>query len=319
MMLKSIIKFARVRIIASCWSLVLLGNAYAGAISPKITLAFVLIVAFIIHANSINDYADRDIDKINLKGAHDRPLLTKDITDLQFWTIHFSSGLVALGLSYMYGLTGIVLTLILLFIDYAYSLKPFRITDRTFLSPLLLAFVYTYYSFSIGFWSVSHRLDYPWLLTFGLSLAFVARILLKDFRDTRGDEKHGKITFLLHFGPRITALTSGLFLIMAMIAVSAAFHFANGVVLVQTLTSTVAVICLRELANLTNVIKQQELVAVLARVANFAMIAILAYLLCRNQPTLSGSTTQLITILVGAVLLVFGWLQGRINLRFTDV
>src|SRR5258706_7861999 len=87
-MLKSIIKFARIRIIATCFALVFLGSAAAGGITAKTILAFILIVTFTVHANSINDYADKDIDAINLKEAHDRPLVTKDISSQQFWIIH---------------------------------------------------------------------------------------------------------------------------------------------------------------------------------------------------------------------------------------
>ncbi|HTE57968.1 MAG TPA: UbiA family prenyltransferase [Verrucomicrobiae bacterium] len=312
--LSSIVKFARVRIIATCLALVFLGSAAADDLTWKTLLAFVLIVAFTIHANSINDYADRDIDAINLKDATDRPLVSKDITSAQFWGIHFGSAL-ALGLAAFYGWRAVFLTLAILFIDYIYSLKPLRVTDRTFAAPLLLAGAYTYYSFSLGFWSVESAQPYPWLLTAGLALGFVARLLLKDFRDVRGDKRHGKITFLLRFGPRITTAVSGLFWIVAMAAVVAATSFASGVLVPLALGSVMVCAWLYELAGVRNVDDQQKLVVVIARAANVAIITLLAYLLCWQRTDLSALELQAIPLATGVALLGFNWLQNRKELH----
>lgn len=318
-MLKSIIKFARVRIIATCFALVFLGSAAAGSITLKTILAFILIVAFTIHANSINDYSDRDIDKINLKDAHDRPLVTKDITNAQFWAIHFASGFVMLGLSIFYGLGGIILTLAVIFIDYIYSLKPLRITDRTFASPVLLAIAYTYYSFSLGFWSVHTNTTYPWLLTIGLCFGFVARLLLKDFRDVKGDKQHGKITFLLRFGSKLTSFVSGVFWIAAMLVVFAATSFPIGIIVPLSLGSIMVCKWLFLLSKERSITHQQELVAIIAKAANIAIITILAYLLCRQNTGLSATQKEVIPLVVGLVLLTFNWFQNLNYGKLIDV
>jgi len=317
-MLKSIVKFARVRIIATCFALVFLGSAAAGSVTPKTILAFILIVAFTVHANSINDYSDRDIDEINLKDAHDRPLVTKDITNTQFWAIHFTSGFLALGLSIFYGLGGVVLTLAVLFIDYIYSLKPLRITDRTFASPLLLAAAYTYYSFSLGFWSVHTSTTYPWLLTIGLCFGFIARLLLKDFRDVKGDKKHGKITFLLRFGSKVTTSVSGVFWIAAMLIVVAATSFPFGIIIPLLIGSVMVCKWLLLLSRARSITEQQELVAIIAKAANFAIITILAYLLCHQHVGLSATEKEVIPLAVGLVLLAFNWLQNLDYVKVTN-
>lgn len=309
-MLRSIIKFARIRIIATCFALVFLGSAASGAITSKTLLAFILIIAFTIHANSINDYADRDIDKINLKDATDRPLVTKDITSAQFWLIHFASGAVMLLLSIFYGWGGVFITLGILFVDYIYSLKPLRITDRTFASPVLLAIAYTYYSFSLGFWSTNVDRGYPWLLTIGLCLGFVARLLLKDFRDTKGDKQHGKITFLLRFGAGTTTLVSGLFWILAMITVAAATSFTYGLVLPLALGTVMVYVWLQKLAAARDQHEQGILVAVIARAANIAIITILSFLLCQQRTDLSAMEAQIIPLLTGTVLFTINWFHS---------
>jgi 4-hydroxybenzoate polyprenyltransferase len=310
-MLRSTLKFARVRIIASCFALVFLGSAAAGDITAKTWLALVLVVAFIIHANSINDYADRDIDAINLKGASDRPLVSGDITPARFWVLHGSSGGVVLALSFLYGWGAVWLTVVTLCIDYVYSLKPLRVTDRTFAAPLVLAGAYTYYSFSFGFWAVPDVAGYPWLLAHGLVLGFVARLLLKDFRDVKGDKRHGKITFLLRFGPKVTCLTSGLFWLAAMMAVAAATSFIWGVWVPLALGSSMVCLWLWQLATTKNVNTQLELVVVIARAANAALITLLAYLLCSQRSDLSATEIQAIPLIVGLMLLGSNWVRGR--------
>lgn len=319
MILKSIIKFARIRIIATCFALVFLGSAAAGGITAKTLLAFILIMAFIIHANSINDYADKDIDAINLKEAHDRPLVTKDISNTQFWIIHFSSGLLALVLSVLYGFWGVALVLAALFIDYIYSLKPLRVTDRSFASPLLLAATYTYFSFSLGWLSTGTDKSYPWLLTIGLSLGFVARLLLKDFRDIKGDKKHGKITFLLRYGAKVTTAASGAFWILAMLLAVVATSFAIGLLIPLALGSILVSIWLHRLSQAPTPHEQQELVAVIAKAANFAIIAILAYLLCYQRVGLSAAEMQVIPLATGTVLLAFTWLESIHYRKIVDV
>lgn len=302
-MLRSVIKFARVRIIASCYALVFLGAAAGGQITWRTGLAFVLVVAFVVHANSINDYTDRDIDAINLGTATDRPLVSRDVSLAGFWGIHFASAGLMLGLSTVYGWRGVWLTVVILVIDYIYSLRPLRLTDRTFAAPLVLAAAYTYLSFSVGFWSASSRVGYPWLLSIGLALGFVARLLLKDFRDVKGDKRHGKTTFLLRFGPRATCLVSGIFWLVAMVVVGASTSFAYGVCVPLGLGSVIVCWWLQNLSKTRSVARQLVWVAAIAQIANAALVVLLAYLLCDTRPDLSSAEAQLLPLSVGLVLL----------------
>jgi len=312
-MLRSIIKFARIRIIATCFALVFVGAAAGGGLDIKIVAGLLMMIAFTVHANSINDYADREIDAINLQGAGDRPLVSGDISNRQFWLIHAVSVAATLALSAFFGWRGIGLSAIVLLIDYAYSIRPLRITDRTFLSPVLLAITYTYYSFTVGFWAVPNPPAYPWLLTAGLCLGFMARLLLKDFRDVKGDQQHGKLTFLLRFGPRVTTVVSGLLWILSMLLVAAATSYAYGVVLSLIVGALLVWCWLYKLARSPRIHEQEQIVAVIARVGNGAILVILAHLLCVQQTGLSTSEVQLIPLAIGIVVILGKGLYVRPN------
>lgn len=306
-MLKSMIKFARLRIVATCYALVFVGSAAAGSITSKTLLAVFLIAAVTVHANSINDYADRDIDRVNLKDASDRPLVAKDISNMQFWVIHAISGLVALAASFFYGTNAVIITLVLLTVDYIYSLKPFQISFRPVASPLLLAAAYVYYSFSIGYWSTDAMSSYPWLLTLGLYLGFIARLLLKDFRDVKGDKRHGKVTFLLRYGAKATCVASGIIWFLAMLVVAQATSLALGIVIPLVFAIVAVSAMLTSLSKSSTISEQQNMVAFIAKAANFAVITILAFLLCQNQAAISTTEVQFIPAFIGTTLLALNW------------
>jgi 4-hydroxybenzoate polyprenyltransferase len=307
-MIKSIIKFARLRIVATCYALVFLGSTAAGGMNIKTILALIPLLAITIHANSINDYADQDIDKINFKNASDRPLVTRDITLKEFWIIHYFSGVIALLLSFFYGKPVVLLTLVVLAANYLYSLKPARLAYRPVVSPLLLSAAYVYYSFSLGYFSIDMQRKYPWLLTIGLFLGFIARMLLKDFRDAKGDKQHGKLTFLLRYGRRITCAASGIFWLLAVLGIIKASSYAVGVTIPLVLGALGVSYMLVALSSSPRINDQQKIIAYIAKSANFSLIALLAYLLCRNQTTLSSSELKLIPAVIGVALLIVNFI-----------
>lgn len=309
--IKSAIKFARLRIVATCYALVFLGSVASGAITLKTLLAFFVVVAATIHANSINDYSDRDIDSINLQNAADRPLVTKDISNKGFWMIHFTSVILVLFFSFFYGMGAVILTMGLLIIDYLYSLKPMRVADRPILSPLLLSAAYVFYSFSIGYWSVSTRGEYPWMLAWGLFLGFVARLLLKDFRDVKGDKQYGKITFLLRYGTKATCLVSGIFWFLAVLVMGQVTSFSPGVFFPLILGFVQVLILLQALSKNQHRNDQETIIAFIAKSANFTIITVLAFLLCQRVPSLSRLEIEAIPAAIGTALLLFNFIGYR--------
>jgi 4-hydroxybenzoate polyprenyltransferase len=305
-MLKLAFKFVRLKILTTCYLIVLLGSLSAGSFSMKSLLAMFVLIAWYIHAASSNDYADRKIDAINLKGAKDRPLVTKSLSFRKLWTIHYVAGVIALMLSSYYGLQGVILTAIVLALDYAYSFRPFRITDRGALSQLMLPIAYAYYPFSLGYWSTATDNPYPWLLVTGLYIGFVARLFLKDFRDVKGDSKFGKRTFLLRHGRRVTCLASELFGVASLILLSFAVSFSAGVVLVLVVGHMAALILLMKLAETHEVKLQMRLIATLAKIANISVATLLAYFFGKNYLN-SAWLNLLLPAIVGLVMLLLTW------------
>jgi 4-hydroxybenzoate polyprenyltransferase len=311
-MLKSVLKFARLRILVTCYAIAFLGSAASGAITLKTVLTIFIITAWYIHAASSNDYADRHIDEINLKEAVDRPLVAKNISFTQLWFIHHAGGLLALALASFYGVGAFLFTFAMLILDYAYSFKPIRVSDRSILSQFLLAFAYVYFPFTLGYWSTGF-VGYPWLLSFGLYLGFVGRLLLKDFRDVKGDRRHDKLTFLIRHDVKTTCITSGFFGIMSLGVLLAATGFSLGIGIVLTVSQVLALYTLKDLARTNKIPDQLIQIAHIARLANSAVIAVLAFLLCLNQPSLSELETQLIPALLGISLLATNLLKYRIE------
>lgn len=308
-LIKSFLKFARPQIIITCIALVILGSLVSGEFNGKILLALILVVFAIVHANSINDYADRQIDEINLRHAGDRPLVTGDLSNKEFWFLHFVSGTITLLLSVFFGVLAIIMTIGLIINDYIYSLKPFRLTDRTFTSPLILAFWYTYYPLSLGFWSANGKTAYPWILSIGIFLAFVARMLLKDFRDVRGDKKFGKITFLIRYGAKTTCVASAVLWLLAFSVTLYALHFTIGVLLPFLFGLFHMLLLLNSLWKINDRDIQQKIIHFIANAANFSIVAIFISLLVQQQSDLSSLEKELLPAIIGSMLLMFNFIK----------
>ncbi len=151
-----------------------------------------------------NDISDEEVDKINLKNDPSRPLVVTGTTPRQLRQLGVASILAAslaavLVSPYYLGfvLAGVVLGM-------AYSLPPLRLSYRGILASLWLPLSYVVLPFLAGAW-LQGRLDsHSVYILMTMYICFVGRILLKDFRDYKGDKKVGKLNFLVRHGPRAT-------------------------------------------------------------------------------------------------------------------
>lgn len=309
-MLKAALRFIRPRILVTCYAIAFLGAAVSGSITFKTISIIVILILWYIHAASANDYSDRYIDAINLKNPTDRPLITQDASYSKLWLVHYVAGLLAVFLSAFYGFGAIVFTIGMLVLDYAYSIKPIRISDRGILSQFLLAFAYVYYPFTLGFWSSNSGNAYPWLLSLGIYLAFVARLLLKDFRDVKGDKKHGKMTFVLRHGVVATCKASALFWLVALAIVAYATSFSLGLSIVLIVGLVQASTFLNMLARSSSIRGHESMVALIAKTANITLITILIYYLAQTQINISSIETNLIILLPGLSFLGLNFLRA---------
>lgn len=306
-------KFARPQILVTCGALVVLGSLLSGSLSALTVLALVVVCLAIIHANSINDYTDREIDAVNLQDAADRPFVSGELSDKDFWLVHTLCGVAILLMSIVFGPAAVIVSAVVLALNYLYSLKPVRLTDRTLISPLVLAACYTFYPLSLGLWSNPSTAAYPWLLSTAICLAFLARILLKDFRDVEGDARFGKITFLVRYGAKATCLTSAILWTVAFGVALAALDFSLGILLTLTLGLVQVCLLLHLLWQAEDTAIQQKIITLIANAANFSILAIFLGLLAQSQDGMAPLMQAVVPIVVAGGLLVWNgivmWVQ----------
>lgn len=310
-MLRAARQLTRVPITVSCFGVALLAAVAAGGTTPAVFLAFASIVFLLIHGNGTNDIADYDIDKVNLKGASDRPLVNGGITKHQLWWLQGACGVLAIIAALPLGLYALVVTLLVVIYNYAYSFRPFRITDHTLLAPVTLAAAYTFQPFTLGFASAGTTAPYPWLLALAIYFGFLARLLLKDFRDVKGDAKFGKRTFLLRYGPTATCVASGASALLSLGFAGAAVGFSLGVFGVVLVSNVAVVWLLIRLATARTLPRQLQFIGLIAKLANASILALLGYFVCVTYFPADSVLMTVVPAAIGIILFTLiakgGW------------
>lgn len=191
---------------------------------PTITYSFVLaivaLLASYITATSLNDIADKDIDAINHPKNKGRPLVTGEANTSDLRIVYVIGLSVSLVTAAFISITGLVIIIISLVINYIYSVSPFRLSYRTFFAPLILSIAYVAIPYFLGLVVTQERFQQFDLLFLASLLAlFCGRIILKDFRDRKGDAAYGKPTLVLRYGKKVTCILSVVFIIIGNILV----------------------------------------------------------------------------------------------------
>jgi hypothetical protein len=160
-----------------------------------------------------------------------------------------------------------------------YSLRPVRLADRGIVAPLALPAGYVAVPYLAGVLAVRpdvHGRDLAVLA--GLYVGFVGRILLKDFRDVRGDALFGKRTFLVRHGRRATCAvsavcwTTGVSLIATVGGITPGLVAANAVLLAGVLT------LLARLAHSVDARRDEHLISALAILGRALVLVLAAHL-----------------------------------------
>lgn len=184
------------------------GMAQAGrpdSVDPLLGGVMAVVAGWFVHATVLNDRADEAIDRVNLTGARGRPLVAGLATRGQLLVLGNLAGAAALAGAAVLGWPVAVVAAVGLALNWAYSLPPLRISSRGAVASLLLPLGYVCLPYLVGSLAVGPGLDGRGVaLLAGLYVTFVGRIVLKDFRDVRGDALFGKRTFLLRHGARAT-------------------------------------------------------------------------------------------------------------------
>ena len=189
------------------------GLAQAGQAGMTLVAATVMtaIAGFLLFSVACNDLADEAIDRVNLPGS--RPLAAGLISRRDLAVAGGCAAAVALAASFLLGWPAALVTVAGLAVSAGYSLRPVRIADRGAVASLVLPACYVAVPYLLGVLGAhgdARDMIRPGtlLLLAGLYLGFIGRILLKDFRDVRGDALFGKRTFLVRHGRARTCLFS---------------------------------------------------------------------------------------------------------------
>ena len=267
----------RPRVVVTLLLFAFLGSASASGqvlISWRLLLFIACLAFMYMNATAINDLADEEIDKINLKQAAGRPLVRMTATRRQVTWLAMSAGILALAASLFLGarLTGLVALGIIF--NVAYSLPPVRISYRGILAPLLLPVGYVLIPFTGAVLLTGHSIKWQWLAV--CYTAFMGRMTLKDIRDIAGDTRYGKRTFVVRYGKTATYRLTALLWLLADAFLAADLSDLKLWLFFQ-LPIACVVHCLRELARTSVKNEEQLWIGLLARQANAIAIALLAY------------------------------------------
>jgi 4-hydroxybenzoate polyprenyltransferase len=192
---------------------VVIGLAKAGDTSSglRLYLDLLVVLGFLIFAVAVNDLSDAPIDRQNLPNSN-RPLVTGRADEREMKMIAGTAAVVTIGVAALEGWPVLALAVGGLALSAAYSLPPLRLAGRGAVAALVLPAGYVAVPFLVGLLSVRTKITLDdALLLLGLYVGFIGRILLKDFRDVRGDALFGKRTFLVRRGRRTTCVVSALF------------------------------------------------------------------------------------------------------------
>jgi 4-hydroxybenzoate polyprenyltransferase len=292
----------------------LAGLARSGHRNDPVLLARVLVVvvSFLVFSVAVNDIADEAIDRVNLAGDPRRPLVVGTGTRRELTVMAITGACIALAGAALLTWPALVVTACGLLVSAGYSIRPVRIADRGAIASLLLPGCYVAVPFLVGTFSIRPSIGWGQLeLLAGLYLGFIGRIVLKDFRDLRGDSLFGKRTFLVRHGRRCTVVFSAAFMtagtgIIAGDGGSVAWSFLFAALLAATLL----VLC--ALARDGGHRRDENLISATAILGRGTVLVLLMHL----EMVGTGWRSPLLSVSIGACFVVVTLGQARAMVRF---
>lgn len=309
------VRLLRFRVATMVWTFMLLGAAWPDglpAFSVDLLWAALALAGSYLAATSVNDIADVDVDRINHPGDRARPLVTGEARERDLWRLHVLACAFALLAAAPLGSAAVGVVSGSLFVGIAYSLPPLRVSYRTWLAPLLLSVAYVPVPFALGVLASGRqpRLGDAWLAA-ALSALFLARIVLKDYRDRAGDARYGKPTLLLRFGSTATCSVSLAALLVANVLLVVAVRPPLTLVLpLEALLVAVAVLLAR-LHRARDAREEQVAIGLGARLGNGLLICLLAWFVLGGEGATDAARAAIVCGLAGLFLAITAALAAR--------
>jgi 4-hydroxybenzoate polyprenyltransferase len=281
------------------------GTVVGGSTSVSTLLrAMLVVLPFLAFSAVVNDLADVRIDRVNLSADAQRVLAAGAAHRRHLGWVAGGSAVLTLLAGWSLGPLALVVAALGLALSTGYSVDPVRLARRGVLAPLALPMLYVAVPYLTGLFSARGRVegaDLPLLVA--LYLGFVGRIVLKDFRDVRGDALFGKRTFLVRHGRTWTCrFSAGFWASGAALLVWARPHATASWVL-STLAGTVlALVLLHQLAGEADRRREEWLVSALAVVGRGLLVVLLVDL----AAPVAGAPSLTATLLVAGFTVAFG-------------
>jgi 4-hydroxybenzoate polyprenyltransferase len=276
---RSFLTLARVPLVMLVALFTAVGVAQGGAPNAALPLAkaLVVVISTLLFAVAVNDIADVAIDRVNLPDGAGRPLVQGG-THREMVIVAVTSAVVALGASLLLAPPAVFVIAGGLIFTAAYSLRPVRIAGRGVLAPLLLPLGYVAVPYLAGIFAVRANITAnDLLLMAGLYAGFIGRIVLKDFRDVRGDTMFGKRTFLVRHGRVPTCIFSAVFLVAGVAVLPFVRSLTVALALSYVAMVAATLVLLRMLARSTSARRDATLVAAIAIVGRGMLVTLYAH------------------------------------------
>lgn len=284
-------------------------NNLLGGYVFELLMAVLALAFWYLNGTCINDLADEDIDKINLKDAPSRPLINHKTSRRTLWLLALAGGVFSLACAYAISLPAFILLCAALALNWVYSMPPVRVSYRGVIAPLLLPMGYVALPFLLGLFSADGKLDgFSSVLLAGMYLSFVGRIVLKDLRDVEGDKKYGKKTFIVRYGKQKTMYFSGFFWLAGTVVLAVLFASRSWLLCAILITHMLVVsLALQRMGSAKSRHVQQVILGAIGQIAAMSMLCIAIWLIYDSDLyDMSGKSYLYLSVLLGVYGAVYG-------------
>lgn len=274
------------------------GLAQGGAGDDPLLLgqALVAVVAFLLFSVVLNDLSDEAVDRVNLPG---RPLVAGAGTRREFQVVAVTSAALALGAGATIGWRALAVVAAGLASSAAYSLRPIRVADRGAVASVLLPWGYVAVPYLVGIFAVRSTVTAGDLVLLGgLYVGFIGRILLKDFRDVRGDALFGKRTFVVRHGRRATCRFSAVCWLAGTVSLAGVRNLTPDLVAGHLVFVAVALALLGHLARSPGARRDEALISAVAVIGRGMMATLIAHLAMTDRDWTTASYRGVMILVV---------------------
>ena len=299
-------RMLRYRVASMVALFLLLGAATGPGLerSWALVLAALALASAYVAATAVNDVADEPIDHVNHPRDAGRPLVSGDADAEDLWRLHVAAVVLALGAAVPLGFLAVGLVAVSLAIGHAYSLPPVALSHRTWAAPVVLSLAYVAVPFALGLTAAGGSpIDADPVVAAALVALFLARIVLKDFRDRAGDSLYGRPTLLLRFGKDTTCVVSAAALALGTVLLLVSLRPPPAVTGVLVVLLGGIAWALRMLWLAPESRAEQIAIGIGARMGNGVLLVTLAWLVVTDQGAPPAEQVA-VALLVGAAFAV---------------